>query len=257
MHPSLPHLIALQSEDLKLAEVRAALSVLPGRLAETEKRIAAARQRLNAAREARTKSLTDRKKFELDVEQWKERVRKYKDQTAAVKSNEAYKALQHEIAMAEAEVAMAEDRLLERMMAGEEFEKQIKSADAELKQIEAAAEADRRVLSEEKARLEAQQAELAAARKVALAAVPEDLLDIYHRLAKRHGGIALSEVRNETCSMCRVMVRPHIFQKLRDAANENLFHCESCTRILYCLPESAAQSTAPATGQAREQSSGQ
>src|SRR5205807_6006409 len=80
-------------------------------------------------------SLKGRKRCELDVEQWKDKLRKYKDQTAAVKTNEAYKALQHEIANAEAEIAKAEDRLLERMVAGEEYERQVKADERALKEV--------------------------------------------------------------------------------------------------------------------------
>jgi len=45
------------------------------------------------------------------------------------KTNESYKALLHEIANAEDEVAKAEDRLLDRMVAGEEYERQVKAAE--------------------------------------------------------------------------------------------------------------------------------
>ena len=88
-----------------------------------------AKNKLAAAREAHTTSLKDRKKYELDVEQWRERAKKYRDQSYEVKTNEAFRALQHEIANADAEMARAEDRLLERMVAGEEFDRQIKSGE--------------------------------------------------------------------------------------------------------------------------------
>src|SRR5260370_27910041 len=87
----------------------------------------------------------------MDVEQWKERARKYRDQSAAVKTNEAFKALQHEITNAEAEVAKAEDRLLERMVAGEEFERQVKTGERALKEGDAETQADRKRLEAEQA----------------------------------------------------------------------------------------------------------
>lgn len=243
MHPNVKHLIELQSVDVRLAEVRARLAALPGRLAEIEKRVAAVRTGLEKARAALTKSLTDRKTYELDVEQWKQRARKYKDQIYEVKSNEAYKALQHEIATAEAEIAKAEDRLLERMVAGEEFERQVKSGEHEVKEVEAAAAADRKVIEAEKSAAEAELASREAERQTAIADVPGDLLDLYQRLARRHGGVALSEVRDETCSMCRVRVRPHVYEELRNPASQTIHHCESCTRILYCLEQPMARAS--------------
>ena len=245
MHPNIQHLIDLQVVDLRLAELRAQLSSFPKRLAELDARLAAARKQLDTAKQAHTQSLKDRKTFELDVEQWKEKVRKYKDQSASVKTNEAYKALLHEIAHAEGEVAKAEDRLLDRMMAGEEFERQIKSAERSIKEIEAASSAERAELLKEQSALQKELEVDEARRNEDTSSIPEDLLDHYHRIAKRHGGVALAAVRDETCSMCRVRVRPHVFQELRRTDCEELFHCETCTRILYYV-EPVAQAAAAA-----------
>ena len=248
MHPNLKHLVELQRVDLRLIDVRAALAAFPTRLAEVEARVEAARATLSKAKDALTTSQKERKKFELDVEQWKEKARKYKDQSFEVRSNEAYKALQHEIQMAEAEITKAEDRLLERMIAGEEFERQVKAAEKNLKEVEAAAQADREKLNAEKKSVEAESAGLTAERERAVAALPEDVLDHYQRIARKHAGIAVAQVRDETCTMCRVRVRPHVFQALRNPATEEIFHCESCTRILYFVEEAAG--TAADAGEA-------
>ena len=101
----------------------------PKRLADAEARVAVAKAEVDQSKAAQLASFKDRKKYELDVEQWKERVRKYRDQTSQVKTNEAYKALQHEVQMAEEEIAKAEDRLLEQMVSGEEYDRRIKSSE--------------------------------------------------------------------------------------------------------------------------------
>lgn len=246
MHPSLKYLIALQALDLRSTELRGQLASYPARFAELDRRLAAARKELEDARAALTKSITERKSLELDVEQWKQRVRKYKDQTAEVKSNEAYKALQHEIELAEAEVSKAEDRLLERMLAAEDLEKRLQDAERTLQETEAAIAAERQSTEAEKAKLEQELARLHAEREQAAQAIPGDLLALYQKIARKHGGIALAEVRDETCSMCRVKVRPHVYQELRRPEDQQIHHCESCTRILYYVERdsaSAAQST--------------
>jgi predicted nucleic acid-binding Zn-ribbon protein len=240
MHPSLKHLIALQSVDQRAAELRQQLSSFPARFAELERQLAAARKLLDDSRTALTKSLTDRKTLELDVEQWKQRIRKYKDQTAEVKSNEAYRALQHEIAQAEIELAHAEDRLLERMVAAEELEQQLRKAERALREAEAVVAAERSKLEAEQVKLERELAALADERERVLQVLPTDLLNLYQRIARKHGGVALAEVREETCSVCRVRIRPQVYQELRRPDNDQIFHCESCTRILYCAEHDAA-----------------
>ena len=250
MHPHLKYLIELQAVDLRLIEIRERMGRFPKRLAELEGRVTTARQQITTAKDALTTSLKDRKTYEMDVEQWKERAKKYRNQSGEVKTNEAYKALQHEIQNAENEVAKAEDRLLERMVAGEEYDRQLKAAEVAVKQVEAAANVERQQIQAE---YNAAQKELTAAEAVragAVAAVPEDLVDHYERIAKRHGGISLAEIRGEGCGQCGVHIRPHVIQQLQRPENEEFFHCETCTRILYYADHSAQQGAAASSAPA-------
>lgn len=233
MHPHLKPLIELQAVDFRLIGIRERLAQFPKRLAEVEARVTAAKQQVAAAKEALLTGQKERKTYEMDVEQWKERAKKYRSQSGEVKSNEAYKALLHEIQNAEDEIAKAEDRLLERMVSGEEYDRQVKTAEAKVKEIEAVAAKERQTIQAE---YNASQKELTAAealRAATMKAVPEDLVDHYERIAKRHGGIALAQIRGEGCGQCGVHIRPHVIQQLQRENNEGFFHCETCTRILY------------------------
>jgi len=246
MHPHLKYLIELQGVDFRLIEIRERVSKFPKRLAEVEARVTAARHRITTAKEALTSSLKERKTYEMDVEQWKERAKKHRNQSGEVKTNEAYKALQHEIQNAENEIAKAEDRLLDRMVAGEEYERQVKAAEAAVKEIEATASKERQAIQAEYNAAQKELAAADAARAAAVSAVPEDLVDHYERIAKRHGGIALAEIRGEGCGQCGVHIRPHVIQLLQRDGNEEFYHCETCTRILYYANHSAAPASASA-----------
>jgi len=214
-----------------------------------------ARVAVASAKEAQVNSVKERKKFELDVEQWKDRARKYRDQSGAVKTNEAYKALQHEIANAEAEAGKAEDRQLELMMASEEVEGRMRHADADLKEAEKSVAADRKEIE---VQYGAKKKELAAAtveREKAVVPIPEDVLTLYDRVAKRHNGHALAQVKDGQCKGCGLRVLPHTLQLLvQDHDDEEIFRCESCGLILYSLepltainPDAASDSAATAT----------
>jgi len=239
---------------MRLSDVRAHLARFPKKLAETVARVAAAKADVDATKASQLTAIKDRKKYELDVEQWKDRVRKYKDQTSQVKTNEAYLALQHEIQMAEDEIAKAEDRLLEQMVAGEEYDRRIKASEKTLKEVEAVAAAERAKIEAEKAKAEKEQAQLNSEREAAIAEIPENLLDHYTRIAKKHNGIALAEVRDEKCSACGMIVRPHVFQEMRRSGNDEMFHCETCTRILYYIEPSTAAAPAAASASASSNS---
>src|SRR5271163_1232765 len=193
MHPAIPRLIELQQVDHQIAALRAELGTFPKRTKEADAKLNGARATVAAPRESHAKGVAERKKFEFDVQQWKDRAKKYRDQSGAVKTNEAYKALQHEISNAEAEVATAEDAQLNVMMAGEEAERRLKHAEANLKEDETAVTKERKEIealqTEKKRQLEA----LLAERERALAPIPQDVRDLYDRIAKRHHGAGLAE----------------------------------------------------------------
>src|ERR1700716_438169 len=233
MHPAIPHLIELQRVDHQIAVLRGDLEGFPRRIREAEAKLGSARAEVASAKEAHAQIIAERKKFEFDGQQWKDRARKYRDQSGAVKTNEAFKALQHEIANAEAEVAKADDRQLEVMMAAEEVERRVKIAESRLKEAEQSVAAERKEIqaqgAEKKKQLEAATAE----REKIIAPVPEDLRELYARIAKRHNGTAMAEARDGQCRGCGMRVLPHILQELLQDANDELFRCESCGFFLY------------------------
>src|SRR5271154_6227073 len=139
MHSAIPHLIELQRVDHLIVALRAELETFPKRVREADTKLSGARTAVATAKEGQAGSL-------------KEREKKYRDQSGAVKTNEAYKALQHEISNAEAEVAKAEDAQLEVMMAGEEAERRVRHAEANLKE-------DEQAVAKEKKEIEALQTE--------------------------------------------------------------------------------------------------
>lgn len=235
MHPAIPHLIELQRIDHQIGALRADLESYPKRIRDLDAKLNGARAAVVAATEVRTNGLKERKKFELDVDQWKDRARKFRDQSGAVKTNEAYKALLHEIANAEDEIAKAEDRQLEVMMAGEELDRRVRHAEADLKEAEHSVAAERKEI--EAHRLEKQKLGGAAMneRERIIRPIPQDLLDLYTRIAKRHNGTAMAEARDGQCRGCGMRVLPHILQELRQETNEEVYRCESCGLILYSL----------------------
>jgi predicted nucleic acid-binding Zn-ribbon protein len=249
MQPEIKRLVELQAADLYLAGLRARLNAFPEQLADLEKRVAAGRQELAAAKDALTTSLKDRKKYEMDVESWKEKARKYREQSFAVKTNEAYKALQHEIDHAEREVAQAEDRLLDRMVGGEEFDRQVKAAERAVAELSRVAETDGRRLQGEQAVLRTELEAKEAERAQMVSSIPENLFETYERVARRRHGVGVAAVLHEACSLCGLRVVPHVFQELRRADCSDIFQCETCTRILYYVEPPPAAAPAPPEAQ--------
>ena len=235
MNPAIPQMLELQRLDQTTAALRAELEAMPKRQREADAKLSGDRAALTSAKEALPHSLGERKKLELDVEQWKDRAKKYREQSSSVKTNEAYKALQHEIAGAEAEASRAEDRVLEQMMAVEEVERRVKRLEAELKESEKAIAAEKRQIEAQFAEKKKSWETATAERKAIAKKIPADMLELYERIAKKHPGHALAQVRDGQCRACGLRVLPHIVQLLESDTNEEIFRCESCGRILYSL----------------------
>ena len=237
--------------DQTTAALRAELEGMPKRLREADAKVTGERTALASAKEALTHALTQRKKLELDVEQWKDRAKKYREQSSSVKTNEAYKALQREIATAEGEAGKAEDLVLEQMMTIEEAERRVKRLEAELKESEQAIAAEKKQIEEQFAEKKKSWEGATAERRGISKTIPEDLLELYERIAKKHPGTALAQVREGQCRACGLRALPHTVQLLESDTDEEIFRCESCGRILYSLePIAHAAPGQTATGAA-------
>jgi predicted nucleic acid-binding Zn-ribbon protein len=160
-----------------------------------------------------------------------------------VKTNEAYKALLHEIANAETEIGKLEDVQLEQMMISEEAEKKVKSAEAALAESENTISAERRQI--ENAAREVNRKMLAdiSVREKLAAQIPEAVLNIYARAAKRHHGQALAEAVNEQCRGCGMRLLPHLYQQVYQPQDHDIHTCETCGCILYAAEPAAPPAT--------------
>jgi uncharacterized protein len=132
-------------------------------------------------------------------------------------------------------VTKAEDLQLEAMMAGEEVERRVKIAESRLKEAEQTAAAERKEIEAQQAEKKKQLEAALAERERMIAPVPEELRELYARIAKRHNGTAMAEARDGQCRGCGMRVLPHILQELRVDTNEEVFRCESCGLLLYTL----------------------
>ena len=250
MHPAIPLLLELQKTDQEMSALRADLETAPKRIREADSKLTGARSAAGAAKAAHTQSLAARKKAELDVAEWREKARKFRAQSSAVKTNEAFKALQHEISNADAETARAEDAQLEQMMAVEDAEGKVKDADAALGRAEQSGAAERKEI-ENRARETNRRllADVSAREKLA-GQIPEEVLELYARQAKRHHGVALAEARNEQCRGCGMRILPHTYQEVHRPESRDLHTCENCGRILHGAEPAPAADPSPTAASA-------
>src|ERR1051326_7887236 len=164
MSPEIEHLISLQGTDREIQRLKAEIAELPKRVATIEQKLAGTKAGLEKARASVKADDAARKKYETAIQDLRGRISKYRDQSLDVKTNEQYKALLHEIQFAEKEIGANEDKILELMLNAEAREKEVKAAEAELKEETAEIEKEKIVAREQTAKDEKELAEWTAKR---------------------------------------------------------------------------------------------
>jgi uncharacterized protein len=232
MFPELEHLTALQQADREILRLREEIAALPKRVAAIEEKLAGTKATLEGAKAAIKADESARRKYETTIQDLQGKISKYRDQSLAVKTNEQYRALLHEIQFAEQDIRANEDKILELMVNADAREKEVKAAEAELKEEIAEIEKEKAEARERTAADEKQLAEWTAKRDQARAGIDPDLLRHYDRVSKYRGS-GLAEVRDHKCMGCQVMLRPQTYNDVRSG---RLVMCDTCQRILYFDP---------------------
>jgi hypothetical protein len=78
--------------------------------------------------------------------------------------------------------------------------------------------------------------------------VDADLLRHYERVSKFRG-TGISEVRDQKCTACQVMLRPQTYNEVR--SGQQTIVCDSCQRILYFNAADELAAQAPGTARPR------
>jgi predicted nucleic acid-binding Zn-ribbon protein len=233
MNPDLEKLVRLHHAEAELKRALSELAEIPGLRKQIEDRLAQERQHLDAARAALEASQKARKQNEAAVQDLETKRSKYKGQLMEVKTNKEYTAVLHEIEGVERDIKAREDVVLEEMEKAEVLAQEVKREEADFKEHEADARTETAALDARAARLGAEARKLKGERDEVAASVPEDALVLYTRVAKQRGA-AVAEARDGMCQACHVRMRVQIWVEVKK--NDQLFQCESCSRVYYYEP---------------------
>jgi uncharacterized protein len=239
--------LRLQALDRNIASLENEIATLPKHIAEIEKRLESHSRRLEADRAALSANQRERKKLEGDVQVQEQKISKLKTQMLDAKTNEQYRAFQNEIAYAEGEIRKAEDKILELMEQSERLDKNVKGAEADLKQESQHVESEKTRARE---RTDVDQKELAdrlAERKSITDQMDPKVYAHYLRIRKKTKGTVIADATTGRCSACQIALRPQFFQDLR--RRDQIMFCETCGRMLIYNPVIDVASDVAATQQ--------
>lgn len=226
------HLHRLQQVDLQVSQHETNLAEINRKLSGDE-----AVQQAEQAAELASKQLHDAsqklKQAEFAVREQQIKISQSESTLygGKVRSPKELQDLQKEIASLKARLAVLEDQQLEVMIVFEESEKALTTGQSALAQARASFFERSAGWLGQKQQLEHVLERLKSERSAALTLVEKDSLQIYENLRKRKSGVAVTSIKDGSCSVCGASLRPAEIQEAR--ASQNLSYCSNCGRILY------------------------
>lgn len=220
----------LQTVMTHLAEKERALAHKPDSFAEVDREYKSASAEIARLEERIQELGKERRRLDGELQDAQQVLKKYQSQLMLVKNQVQYSAAWKEIDMARKRVKELEDADLKVMGELEESEGQLKSlqeASGPLKsRFDQEYDAWQTSLGGLRQEIESIRQKMSGIEE----GIPEDMRRQFHRIFQQRQGVAVARVVNESCSGCRVRLRPSAAQQVRRG---EVISCEGCGRIIY------------------------
>lgn len=175
-----------------------------------------------------------RKDSELELASKEESVKKLQTQLYSLKTNKEYQAMVTEIDGAKADASMIEDKILEVLTQTDKVKAEAEQERARLKEEEEAFNEQRKNVEGRVKEIDDRMSQLDAQRKQGLSDIDKKVLSQYERILKSRDGLAIVEVRDNSCKGCNMHVPAQVINLIK--MYQRIVTCEVCNRML-CIKE--------------------
>ena len=242
-------LIILQKLDSEIRQVTFFLEGTPQKIEDIDKKVDHSSQTASQAKEKLAQNQKKRRELESQVKDVRTHISRYKIQLNDVKTNKEYTVLLKEIEEHQKQIDRLEEDIISEMLAADDIEKEIREANQRFGRDQEKFSKEKEFIHQKKREIEENIKKLQQEREAVLPGIPAEQLRLYQQIYRKMGGIALSPVTDDFCSMCHMRIRPQVLNELKEA--KKLILCEACGRILYWKQKPEAEEPLEAGGEAK------
>jgi len=239
-------LLELQELDLEIQRVADRLASIPAERDQIETRFKEFAAEFLDLKDRYERTLTNRKQLETELADTQQIHEKYKQDLMRVRNEKEYTTALREIDATKKLIGALESEVLKSLEEAEKLEADLNVFTPDVERKRGEVDRDLEALRKEHEDAELSLAAMTSRRSETAGSIPSNLLAVYERVAKIRRGQAMAEVRDSTCTACRMRVRPKVFSDVR--RGDQLITCDSCSRILFYRPD-ARQPAEAAIGQ--------
>lgn len=228
-------LIRLQTIDTEIYALRYENDSKPQEIKALETAFEEKKQHLSALEKISLDLQKQRKDKELELASKEEGIKKLQTQLYSLRTNKEYQAMLQQIEDAKADASVIEDKILELL---DELDKTKKDVEQEKQKLQT----EEKLFVEEKKRIEervkeidGRLAQLEAQRKQVSPEIDAKILIQYEKILHNRDGLAIVNVKNNSCQGCNMFVPPQMINLIR--MYERIVTCEVCNRMLYIEDE--------------------
>jgi len=231
MKEEIKKLVEVQKLDEEKYDLQSLLETFPEKIKEMDELLEAKKDAAqNTGEELKVlQVLKNEKETEMQIKE--EKINKHKMDLYQIKNNKEYTALEQEIKSIRADVSILEeeiigyfDKIEEARILRERKKVAFESEGKKFEQKKVEIAAEEKKLLESLSRIDSTRGALAKN-------IAPKVLEVYERIIKNKGRIALAKVNGDFCGGCNMQLRPQIVNDAK--LQKNIVYCENCGRMIY------------------------
>jgi predicted nucleic acid-binding Zn-ribbon protein len=227
----LNNLIRLQTVDSEIYILNREKEAKPQEIKSLEESFEQKKQSLATLEKNLLDLQKQRKERELELASKEEEAKKLQTQLYSLKTNKEYQTMLQQIQGAKADISVIEDKILGLFDQADKAKNEEEKEKQRLREEEKVFQEQKKQAEERIKEIDDRLAQLDGQRKQMAPDIEKKILAQYERILQNRDGLAIVNVKNDSCGGCNMLVPPQVINLIK--MYERIITCETCNRILY------------------------